>query len=404
MNQKDNNEDRVVKRDVFKTDFDNSDEGKFHVSKDERIITNIPKQEPEPPKPPFYQKFLTKQFGIGAVCTAVLLCVASFFMFSGKPKPVVEDYIKAVAAADFGKAYQFLDVKQYPTLNTPAFLKFVEYARNDREDNLYKLAQNEIKSVELTDVKEQNGLLSLEASIVVAKNGKAENHKLTVFVEKKKSGPLGLFTNYKIAGDGVYAIPKINCLTGTEQMSIDGINLAGEKEKLNLNKPIFYGWHDVECKGKFYDSFKDRALFDKESGMLKLNGKKFKLNSACNEAVAVASKEFTVSFLPATLTDNGYKECKTVPNEKSLDEMYKSFSDGFKQVGISSIKINDGKLISSFAGDNGNIHCQYEYIGVYESKGQKERECSGVVNLEYVSDNGNLIVAKVNDYNIHLKD
>lgn len=397
--------DRIIKRDVFKTDFDNRDEGKFHVSKDERIISNTPKQAPEPPKPPFYQKFLTKQFGIGAVCAVVVLCVASFFMFSGKPKPVVEDYIKAVAAADFGKAYQYLDVKQHPTLSTPAYLKFVEYARNSQEDNLYKLAQNEIKSVELAEGKEQqNGLLSLEASIVVGKNGKDENHKLTVFVEKKKTGPFALFTNYKIAGNGIYAIPKVNCLTGTEQMSIDGVKLAGEKEKLNLNKPVFYGWHDVECKGKFYDSFKDRVLFDQETGMLQLNVKKFKLNSACRDAILGASKEFAAQFFPATLVGNGYKQCKTVPNEKSIDEMYKQFSEGFKQVGVSSIKITDGKLLSFFAAGNGNLQCQYEYIGSYEQNGQASKECNGVINMEYISDNGHLIVAKINDYNIHLKD
>lgn len=404
MSEKDDNQ-RVVSKTVFKTEFDDQEKKKYEDITGGRIVDPRKKEEEKKPlKPPFYEKFLNKKTPMIAAGVVVAFGIASFFIFSGKPKPVAEDYIKAVTTGDYAKAYQHLDVKEQPTLGNAAYLKYIEFIRNSKNDSIYKLSQNDIKSVELIEGVEKNRIFSFDANIVLKKNNGEEKHKYTMYLQKKKTGPFGIFTGYKIAGDSIYAIPKINCLTGTEQITIDGVNLSGNNEKLKIDKPIFYGWHDVECKGKFFDSFKDRALFDKESGMLKLNGKKFKLNSACNEAVAVASKEFTVSFLPATLTDNGYKECKTVPNEKSLDEMYKSFSDGFKQVGISSIKINDGKLISSFAGDNGNIHCQYEYIGVYESKGQKERECSGVVNLEYVSDNGNLIVAKVNDYNIHLKD
>lgn len=404
MNQKDDNQ-RVVSKTLFKTEFDDQEKKKYEDITGGRIIDPGKKEEEkEPPKPPFYEKFLNKKTAMIAAGIVVAFGIASFFIFSGKPKPVAEDYIKAVTTGDYAKAYQYLDVKDQPTLGNAAYLKHVEFARNSKEDSIYKLSQNDIKSVELIEGAEKNSSITFDADIVLKKNNAEENHKYTMSLQKKKTGPFGMFTGYKIAGDGIYAIPKINCLTGTEQITIDGVNLAGNKEKLRIDKPIFYGWHDVECKGKFYDSFKDRALFDKDSGMLKLNGKKFKLNSACNEAVTGASKEFVAAFFPATLTDNGYKECKTLPNEKSIDEMYKNFGDGFKEVGVSSVKINDGKLISSFAGDNGNIHCQYEYVGVYESNGQQERECNGVVNLEYISDNGNLIVAKVNDYNIHLKD
>lgn len=404
MSEKDDNQ-RVVSKTVFKTDFDEQEKNKYEDLKEGRIVdANKKKEEKEPPKPPFYEKFLNKKTAMIAAGVVVAFGIASFFIFSGKPKPVAEDYIKAVTTGDYAKAYHYLDVKDQPTLGNAAYLKHVEFARNSKDDSIYKLSQNDIKSVEFIEGTETNGIISFDANIVLKKNNTEENHKYTMSLQKKKTGPFGMFTGYKIAGDGIYAIPKINCLTGTEQIAIDGVNLAGNNEKLKLDKPIFYGWHDVECKGKFYDVFKDRALFDKESGMLKLNGKKFKLNSACNEAVTAASKEFVAAFFPATLTDNGYKKCKTVPNEKSIDEMYKNFGDGFKEVGVSSVKINDGKLISSFAGDNGNIHCQYEYVGVYESNGQQERECNGVVNLEYISDNGNLIVAKVNDYNIHLKD
>lgn len=373
----------------------------------ERIVDPNQKVE-EPAKPSFIERFkeeyLTKTWALRAGGALVALGIASYFLFTGTPKPVVEEYIKAVAAADFGKAYQYLDVKEQPTLNTPAYLKFVEFSRNSQEDNIYKLAQNEIKTVELTEGVEKNGIIPFAATIVVKKDNNEQIHKLEMFAEKKKAGPLGMFTSYKIAGNNIYAVPKINCLTSTEQLIIDKVKLAGEKEKLNLKQPVFYGWHDVEGQGKLYDAFKDRAFFDKQSGLLKLDSKKFKLNSACQEALLAAGKEFTTLFFPATLTDNGYKQCKAMPNEKTLDEMYKSFSEGFKQVGVSSITINDGKLLSSFAGENGNLHCQYQYIGVYEANGQSAKACDGTINFEYVYDNGQLIVARVNDYTIHLKD
>lgn len=369
-----------------------------------RVVNNNPKPGDEPVKATFYQKYLTRKYVLGALGALAILLVALCFIFTGSPKKVAEDYINAIAAADYGKAYQYLYVKEQPTLGSSAYLQFVEFSRSSKEDNIYKISQNEIKSIDLSEGKEIDGVLSFDASVVVKTQNGEEKHKYMLYLEKEKTGPFGLFTGYRIAGNGIYTVPKINCFPGTEQISIDNVKLIDENKKLTLNKPIFYGWHEVECKGKFYDSFNERIAFTKEAGMLKLDGKKIKLNSTCLEALAVASKEFTTIFLPATLTANGYKQCKAVPDEKTIEEMYSSFRDGFKQVGVSSINIKDGQVVSAFAGEDGNIHCQYQYLGEYEQNGEGAKECAGIISFEYIYENEQLVVAKINDYDIHLKD
>lgn len=394
--------DEINKR-LFSTIDEGKDEKKYGNLKNMRIVDGS-KEEEKPVQPAFYKKYFTKEWAMRGVACIIAVSIAMYLYFSGSPTTILKEYIGAIAAGDYGRAYQCLEVKNYPTLGSASYLRFVEYARNSKENNIYKLSQNEIGAVELTKGAENSGIQEYEANITVKRNGSDEKLKYTMFVEKIKTGPLGIFTGYRIAGKGVYDIPKINCLTSTEQLSIDNVKLDKEGERLDLSKPIFYGWHAVECKGKFYEPVKDRANFDKASGMLKLDSKKFKLNNVANEALYEASKEFTGLFLPATLTDNGFKQCRAATDEKTLNEMYSSFRDGFKQVGVSQIKITDGKILTSFAGENGNIHCQYQYFGVYEKDAISEKQCAGTINFEYVCEDGHLIVAKVNDYSIHLKD
>lgn len=90
--------------------------------------------------------------------------------------------------------------------------------------------------------------------------------------------------------------------------------------------------------------------------------------------------------------------------KKTIEEMYSSFRDGFKQVGVSSINIKDGQVISALAGENSNIHCQYQYLGEYEQNGEGAKECAGTISFEYIYENEQLVVAKINDYDIHLKN
>lgn len=397
---------RIIKNDIFKTGFDDQTNNKSNNSHTGKVIDGLRIEDHENQKDikkaPFYKTMFANKIGLFSI--GILFILVLFFGISNTPKQIAENYIKAITSADYGKAYQFLDVKQHKTLSTASYLKFIEFARSSKEDNIYKLSQNELKSMDLIEGLEKNSILPVDATVVVKKYNSEEIHKLTIYIEKKKSGPLGIFSSYKIAGTGIYGIPKINCLTGTEQVSIDNVNLAEGREKLNLNKPIFYGWHDIECKGKFYDTFRERTIFTLESGILKLDEKKFKLNNVCKEVLTDASKDFVTSFFPATITNNGYEQCKTVSNEKTIDEMFKSFSDGFKQVGVLSINITDGKLLSYSAGENGNLHCQYQYFGVYERDGFPQKQCTGIIAIEYIDDKGQLIVARINDYNINLKD
>lgn len=395
--EKQNSEQKNINQQYISSIEEMHKEEKYGDLSGKRIVDAGSLTSEEPAQPPFYKKYLTKKCAFGVGGALVVLFTALYFIFTGSPKKLAEDYINAIAAADYGKAYQCLDVKEQPTLGSAAYLQFVEFARSSKEDNIYKISQHEIKSVDLVEGEEKNGAITFTANIVVKAQNKEEEHKYTLYLEKQEAGPFGVFTNYRISGNDIYAVPKINCLTGTEQIAIDNVKPA-------LNKPVFYGWHDVECSGKFYDTFRDRAVFSKDSGMLKLDGKKFKLNNACTEALAAASKEFTSLFFPATLTDNGYKECKTISGEKTIDEMYSSFRDGFKQVGVSFIDIKDGQVLSAFAGDNGNIHCQYQYSGVYAQNGESEKQCVGTISFEYVYDGAQLVVAKINDYSIHLKD
>lgn len=393
-----------INKKLFSTIDEGSDTTKFGDLKNVRIVEDTQAEEMPSEGQSYFGRYFTKKWAMRVLSVLIIMSVAAYFIFSSSPKKVLKDYINAIAVADFGKAYQCLDVKEYPTLSSAGYLKFVEYVRNDKDNNIYKLSQNEIGEVTLSEGVEKNGILSFEANITVKREENDIKLKYTVFVEKTKTGPFGLFTGYKIAGNGVYAIPKINCLTGTEQITIDNVNLARKGEGLAFNKPVFYGWHDVKCKGKFYEPVKGRALFDKDTGVLQLDSKQFKLNSAANDALNEASKEFTALFLPATLTDNGYKQCKAVSNEKTINDMYTSLNEGFKQVGVSHIKVDDGKILTSYAGANGNLHCQYQFFGVYEKNGLPEKNCTGTLYLEYVYEGGQLLVAKVNDYNIHLED
>lgn len=393
-----------INKKLFATIDEGSDTNKFGDLKNARIVEDAQSEEMPSEGQSSHRRYFAKKWTAMVLAVLIVLSGATYFMFNSSPKKVLKDYINAIAVADFGKAYQCLDVKEYPTLSSAGYLKFVEYARNDKDNNLYKLSQNEIGEVTLSEGIEKNGILSFEANIAVKREENGTNIKYTVLVEKTRTGPFGLFTGYKISGNEVYAVPKINCLTGTEQITIDNVNLAGKDEGFAFNKPVFYGWHDVECKGKFYEPVKERAFFDKTSGMLQLDSKKFKLNSVANEALYEASKEFAALFLPATLTDNGYKQCKAVADEKSINDMYANFNEGFKQVGVSHIKIEDGKILTSYAGANGNLHCQYQFFGVYEKNGLPEKKCTGTIYFEYVYEGGQLLVAKVNDYNIHLED
>lgn len=393
-----------INKKLFATIDEGSDTTKFGDLKNVRIVEDTQAEEMPSEGQSSFGQYFTKKWAMRGLSVLIVISIATYFIFSTSPKKVLKDYINAIGVADFGKAYQCLDVKEFPTLSSAGYLKFVEYARNDKDNNIYKLSQNELGEVTLSEGVEKNGILSFEAIIAVKRKENGTKLKYTVLVEKTKTGPFGFFTGYKIAGNGVYAVPKINCLTGTEQITIDNVNLAGKGDSLILNKPVFYGWHDVECKGKFYEPVKQRAFFDKASGMLQLDSKKFKLNSVANEALYEASKEFTALFLPTTLTDNGYKQCKAVEDEKSINDMYDSFNEGFKQVGVSHIKIEDGKILTSYAGANGNLHCQYQFFGVYEKNGLPEKKCTGTIYFEYVYEGGQLLVAKVNDYNIHLED
>lgn len=404
--KKQNNEQKDINQKYIASIEEKQKQGKYGDLGGGRIVdrdraNNI---EQEPVKPPLYKKYLTKKWGLSIAGVLAALFAALYFVFTGTPKTVAEEYINAIAAADYGKAYQCLEVKDEPTLSSSSYLQFVEFSRSSKEDNIYKLSQNEIKTIDLVEGKESNGILTFEADIVVKKQSGDEEHKYALYLEKKKTGPFGLFTAYRISGKGVYAVPKINCLMGTEQISIDNISLADDKNKLNLNKPVFYGWHDVEFKGKFYDTYQGRANFVEKSGILELDMKKIKLNTSCIEVLASASNEFAAAFFPATLTGNGYTECKTVPDEKTIDDMYTSFSKGFKQVGVSAIDIKSGQINSALVVSNGNIQCQYQYSGVYRQKESAEKQCVGTINFEYICDNGQLVVAKINDYNIHLKD
>ena len=404
ITEKQNSEQKNINQKYINSIEEMDKEEKYGDLSGKRIVDAGSLTSEEPAKPPFYKKYLTQKCALGVLGALAVLFTALYFIFTGSPKKLAEDYINSIAAADYGKAYQCLDIKEQPTLGSAAYLQFVEFARSSKEDNIYKISQHEVKSVDLIEGEEKNGIIAFTANIVVKAQTNDEEHKYSLYLEKKKAGPFGLFTNYRIAGNGIYAVPKINCLTGTEQIAIDNVKLASEKEKLNLNQPVFYGWHNVECGGKFYDAFRDRANFDKASGMLKLDSKKFKLNSSAMESLAAASKEFTSLFFPATLTDNGYKQCKVVTDEKTIEEMYTSFRDGFKQVGVSSISITEGQVLTAFAGDDGNLYCQYQYSGNYEQNGTGVKECVGTINFEYIYDNGELVVAKINDYSIHLKD
>lgn len=393
-----------INKRLFTTVDEGKDKTKFGDLKNVRIVEGTQSEELPNENPSSCRQYFTKKWAVRVLALVIVLSAATVFLFSSSPNKVVKDYINAIRVADFGKAYQCLDVKEYPTLSSAGYLKFVEYARNDKDNNIYKLSQNEIGEVTLSEGVKKNGILSFEANIAVKREENSTKLNYTILVEKIKTGPFGLFTGYRIAGNEVYAIPKINCLTGTEQISIDNINLLGKGESLEVNKPVFYGWHDVECKGRFYEPVKERAFFDKASGMMQLDSKKFKLNSVANEALNEASKEFMALFMPATLTDNGYRHCKALADEKTINDMYASFNEGFKQVGVSHIKIDDGKILTSYAGANGNLHCQYQFFGVYEKNGLPEKKCTGTIYFEYIYEGGQLLVAKANDYNIHLED
>ena len=132
-----------------------------------RVVNNNPKPGDEPVKATFYQKYLTRKYVLGALGALAILLVALCFIFTGSPKKVAEDYINAIATADYGKAYQYLYVKEQPTLGSSAYLQFVEFSRSSKEDNIYKISQKQIKSIDLSEGKEINGVLSFDASVIV---------------------------------------------------------------------------------------------------------------------------------------------------------------------------------------------------------------------------------------------
>lgn len=341
------------------------------------------------------KSFSVKKLLIPLLCLLIVLAGAGgFYLYRngkfnmpGKDNPV-KNYVEALNNNNYTAAYQMLNVKESAFVNAGQFEKFVK-GQSDKSESVFSKVQGALEKIN-TEKKRET-----ENSIVYEVKATANGQPVSFMMEMDKQ------TKKINLAEKDFAPVELEVPSGTE-LKVDGVKVENGYKLDGL----FAGKHSVEAQNPFLElGYYNNFNFEPEKQTkVKLVHTAW-LKADRIGAVDNASLSFVNAFLKATITNEGLKhETLKYKDDDSITNMYQKINTYMLKNGITEMVMTEGKTTNPVYAADGKIHSQYEFSGTYK-KGQDGRSmnANGSIQLQFDIEGNDVIVSKVDSYNLHVK-
>ena len=341
------------------------------------------------------KSFSGKKIIIPLLCILLILAGAGgFYLYkngklpnAGSDNPV-KNYVEALSKQNYAAAYQLLNVKESAFVNAGQFEKFVK-GQSDKSESVFSKVQGALEKIN-TEKKRET-----ENSIVYEVKATANGQPVSFMMEMDKQ------TKKINLAEKDFAPVELEVPSGTE-LKVDGVKVENGYKLDGL----FAGKHSVEAQNPFLElGYYNNFNFEPEKQTkVKLVHTAW-LKADRIGAVDNASLSFVNAFLKATITNEGLKhETLKYKDDDSITNMYQKINTYMLKNGITEMVMTEGKTTNPVYATDGKIHSQYEFSGTYK-KGQDGRSmnANGSIQLQFDIEGNDVIVSKVDSYNLHVK-
>ncbi|MBR4908597.1 MAG: zinc ribbon domain-containing protein [Acidaminococcaceae bacterium] len=341
------------------------------------------------------KSFSLKKILIPLLCLILLLAGAGgFYLYKngkfnmpGKDNPV-KNYVEALNKNNYTAAYQMLNVKESAFVNAGQFEIFVK-SQTSKTESVYSKLQGKLEKISTEKKRETQN------SDVYEVKATADGQPFSFMVEMDKQ------TKKINLAENEFAPVELEAPPGTE-LKIDGVKVENGFKLDGL----FAGKHSVEAQNPFlelgyYNNFNFEP--EKQTKVKLVHTAWLKANQI--GAVDNASLSFINAFLKATITNESLKhETLKYKDDDSITNMYQKINTYMLKNGITEMVMTEGKTTNPVYAADGKIHSQYDFSGTYK-KGQDGRtmNANGSIQLQLDIEGNDLIVSKVDSYNLHVK-
>lgn len=323
------------------------------------------------------------------VVLVALLGFAGFRFLGNSEEKAVKNFITAINENKFDAAYKELDIKEESLTNAQAFAKFVS-GQIKNKNTLYGKLQGKLGEVKLLDKKENGNVVAYNVNAII------DNNPVSIPVRMNKE------TKKILLDSNVIGPVKVKLPVATE-MTIDGAKFDKSFEL----KSLFAGSHAITLKNPFYEwEYAPEFVFEPEKT------KEIKVWDMVNvkrynaEKINAAAMGFLNPFFAATIANQGLKHdgIKYI-DDVSIENMYQKINAYVQKNGITQMQVTGAEhsgITLNRDGADGKITPKFTFSGNYQ-KGGTTGTIGGNVDMVLEYQKGELIVSKINSYNLRVR-